>query len=190
MSDQEKSLPKPPSSPFGRKRRRERSEEDVPLMADQIAMAQAEGRLGEFLERELPDSEHARKLVAMMMGMTGMAQEETLQPPTGEKPPSKEASDMPAAQPPEDVLNAVHAGDVQALIGLLDRERRMRSQGEEAAAGAAGAPERPAADKPSFEKETIDLLVNIASDNEVSLDWIIMRALRLYIMEYRKTGRL
>jgi hypothetical protein len=190
MSDKEKPLPKPPSSPFGRKRRHEKSGEEVPLMADRIAMAQAEGRLGEFLERELPESEHARKLVAMMMGMTGMAQEETLQPPIGEKPLSKVEPDMPAAQPPEDVLNAVHAGDAQALMGLLDREHRKRSPDEKTADGTADAPGMPAAEKPSLEKETIDLLVGIAADNDVSIDWIIMRALRLYIGEYRKTGRL
>jgi hypothetical protein len=190
MSDKEKPLPKPPSSPFGRRKRLERDEEDVPLMADQIAMAQAEGRLDEFLKRELPDNEHAKKLVSMMMGMTGMGQGAALQPPAAEKAGSGAGSDTPRGQPPEDILNAVHAGDVQALMGLLERERRKLSPHERVEEGGDDASAEPASEKPSIEKETIDLLVGIAADNDLSLDWVIMRALRLYISEYRKNGRL
>jgi 3-polyprenyl-4-hydroxybenzoate decarboxylase len=32
--------------------------------------------------------------------------------------------------------------------------------------------------------------MHIASENHVTVDWIIMRALKLYLEEYRKTGRL
>jgi hypothetical protein len=190
MSDKEKPLPKPPSSPFGRKKRFEKDEEDVPLMADQIAMAQAEGRLEEFLNRELPDNEHAKKLVSMMMGMTGMAQEAASQPPAAGKACSGAGSDTPPAQPPEDILNAVHAGDVRALIELLARERSKLSPHEQAEGGGDDASVEPASEKPSIEKETVDLLIGIAADNDLSLDWVIMRALRLYISDYRKSGRL
>ncbi len=190
MSDREKPLPKPHTSRFGRKKRLEEEEEDVPLMADRIAMAQAEGKLDEFLEGELPDSEHARKLVSMMMGMTGMSQAETVKSPPAENPSSNEKRDTPSAEPPEDILSAARAGDVQGLVGLLDRERRRRFPNETATQETPGSPERPAAEVPSVEKETIDLLLGIARDNDLSLDWIIMRALRLYIGEYKKTGRL
>ncbi len=190
MSDRERPLPKPPSSPFGRRKRPEKGEEDVPLMADRMAMAQAEGRLEEFLERELPDNEHAKKLASMMIGMTGMAQGGTLQPPAEGKPCSGAEPEISPAQPPEDILTAVHAGDVQGLVGLLERERRKRSPDERPAEGVSGAAGKPAAEKPSIEKETLDLLIDIAAENDLSLDWIILRALRLYIMEYRESGRL
>jgi hypothetical protein len=189
MSDRKKPLPKPPSPPFGRKERPEKDGEDVPLMADQIAMAQAEGRLEEFLAKELPDNEHARKLVSMMMGMTGMAQGETVQPPVAEKPSSGAGATMSPGQPPEDILNAVHAGDVRTLMGLLERERSRLSPREQTGGGCSDASET-APGKPSIEKETIDFFIRIAADNDLSLDWVIMRALRCYIDEYRKSGRL
>jgi hypothetical protein len=189
MSDREKPLPKPPVASFGRGTRQKRDEEAAPLMADQIAIAQAEGRLEEFLKREFPDNEHAKKLVSMMMGMTGMAQGETLAPPA-DGPSSGAGSGTHSMRPPEDILNAARAGDVQALMGLLQRERLNLSPEQETAGGADGVPEEPSPQKPSIEKETLDLLVGIADENDLSLDWVILRALRLYVSEYRKTGRL
>ena len=72
MSKQEKLLPKPPNTPFGRKRHFEEDESKDPLIADEMVQAMAEGKLEEFLKKELPDNEYARKLAEMMMGMTGM----------------------------------------------------------------------------------------------------------------------
>ena len=72
MSPNEKPLPKPPSTPFGRKRAGEQREEQEPLTADRMAAAMAEGKIEEFLKKEMPDNEHARKLANMMMGMSGM----------------------------------------------------------------------------------------------------------------------
>jgi hypothetical protein len=190
MSDKEKSLPKPPSSAFGRKRRPEENADDVPLMADRIALAAAEGRLEEFIKTEIPEGEHAKKLVSMMMGMTGMAQGEALKASSGEEPCPIAEADTPCAQPPEDVLKAVHSGDVQALMGLLERERRMRFPDERAGEGISDAAGQPAAEKGSIEKTTIDFLIKIAEDNDLGLEWVVMRALRVYVEEYRKTGRL
>jgi hypothetical protein len=190
MSDREKPLPKPPSSPFGRKRRLEENGDTVPLMADRLAMAAAEGKLEEFIKAEIPGGEHAKKLVSMMMGMTGMAQGEELKASPGEEPCPGAVADTPSAQPPEDVLKAVHSGDVQALMGLLERERRKRSSNERAGARVADAAGEPAVEMPSIEKETVDLLIKIAEDNDLSLEWVVLRALRVYIEEYRKTGRL
>jgi hypothetical protein len=189
MSDKEESLPKPPSSPFGRKRQPQENEADVPLMADRIALAAAEGRLEEFIEREIPEGEHAKKLVSMMMGMTGVLQGEASEAfPGGEPCPG--AACTPSAEPPEDVLKAVHSGDVQMLMGLLERERRKRSPDEQAGARVGDASGGPAVEKCSIEKETVDLLIKIAADNDLSLEWIVLRALRVYAEEYRKTGRL
>jgi hypothetical protein len=41
-----------------------------------------------------------------------------------------------------------------------------------------------------IDKELIDALVRIAADNSVTLDWIIFRAVKVYVEEYRKTGKL
>jgi hypothetical protein len=94
MSKKEKPLPTPPGTPFGGKKRYKVDEGKEPLMANEMAQAMAEGRLEEYLQNELPDSEYARKLTEMMMGMTGM-------------------------MPPEDVVNAAEKGDVKGLIELL-----------------------------------------------------------------------
>jgi len=72
MSEKERPLPKPPTTPFGRKRPFEEKEDNAPLMADRLAAAMAEGTLDEFMKQELPDNEHARTLAMMMMGMSGM----------------------------------------------------------------------------------------------------------------------
>jgi hypothetical protein len=191
MADKEKPLPKPPASPFGRKGRPEQGQESGPLMADRIATAAAEGKLEEFVKSEIPDSEHARKLVSMMMGMTGFAPVE-MPKSVGDERPSEgpEPADASSAMPPEDVLNAVRGGDVQGLIGLLKRERGKRSPESEGVEDPQGAGEGQTVGKASLEKEAVDVLISIASENDVSPDWIIMRALRLYIREYQKTGRL
>lgn len=195
MSDEERPLPKPPSTPFGRKRFRE-EESSGPLMSDRIMAAMAEGRLEEFLKTEVPDNEHARRLVSLMMGMTGMAPfqgmpsgapQERSDEPAGETP--QEAGQPPSAETvPEEVMKAVQSGDVQGLMGMLMREHQKR-------AGGAPEPEPEkemprTAELPVMEKEILDRLMKIASDNSLSLDWLIMRALRLYIEEHEKTGRL
>ncbi len=183
MSKKEKPLPKPPTTPFGRKKRFEESEEDVPLLADQIAKAMAEGKLGEFLQQEIPDNEHARKLVSMMMSMTGML------PPEGISIESKEDEEKPSSeQPPEDVLKAVQTGDVQGLMELLKREHEKRMS--EASQAISKESRVSFTEQPSVEKEIIGQLIKIADDNNVTLDWIILRALKLYAEEYGKTGRL
>ncbi|MGD1075310.1 MAG: hypothetical protein ABR903_04435 [Thermodesulfovibrionales bacterium] len=198
---EEKPLPKQPSTPFAKKRRFERSGEEGPLMADYMAAAMAEGTLDEFLRQEMPDNEHARKLAMMMMGMTGMLPPEGI--PSAEakgaegaegQPQMPSAGDplqetTPAVGPPDDVFKAVHEGDVTGLMGLLEREYNTRQPGADASA--TGATERhPSSDQSMIEKEIIDQVIHIASENSLSLDWIITRALRLYVQEYQKTGRL
>ena len=44
--------------------------------------------------------------------------------------------------------------------------------------------------QPAIDKEMIDALVQIASENSVTVDWIILRAIKLYVQEYQKTGKL
>jgi hypothetical protein len=154
MSKKEKPLPIPPNSPIGRKKGFMQNEEEEPLMADQIAKAMAEGKLEEFLQREIPDNEYAKALTMMMLKMTGMSPSEVLP-----SVPMKEPEKPSTIQPSEDVINAVKSGNVKELLKLL-------------------------------EKDTIDQLIKISSDNKVTLEWIVLRALRVYVQEYLKTGRL
>ena len=196
MPEKERPLPRPPKTPFG-KRRFEEENEDAPLTADKMAAAMAEGKLDEFMREEIPDNEYARALASMMMGMTGMlpgAFPARAEKEPGEhsdkaeekKPPEETPS---AVQPPEDVIKAVQFGDVNALMGLLQREHNKRAPGAEPLSVTEEKPEGSSG-LSSVEKETLDRLIEIASENNVSVDWMVLRALKLYIREYKKTGRL
>jgi hypothetical protein len=196
MSNKEKPLPKPPGTAFGRKKRFEQEEEQASLLADRMAAAAAGGKLEEFLEKEMPDSEQARTLARMMLGLSGMM-------PSGEQPStqSHEKTEQPSSasgaaertpstgEMPEDVVRAIQGGDVKGLMDLLRREHQKRTPGAEADSGEETLAARPA-DQPAIDKDIIDALIRIALDNSVSLDWIILRAIKLYVEEYRKTGKL
>ncbi len=197
MSKQEKPLPKPPSTPFGRNRAFEGDNADNSLMADRLAMAAAEGKLEEFIQQELPQSDHARKLTEMMMGMTGMMPDGfsgNPAPPkkeTGEKPDSESQSEVSSSDPPpEEVFDAVKKGDVKELMGILKKEHRKR-QGDK---GDLTEEKKPNKTTPqpeaAIEKETIENLIQIASENNLSLDWLFFRALKKYVAEYQKSGNL
>ena len=182
MAESERPLPKPPKTPFG-KGRLGSEESGQGLMADKMAEAAALGKLDEYLERELPDSEQARALARMMMGMTGML-------PAGRQPAPGTGESEASSAPSEDVMTAVQGGDVQGLMGLLRREhqKRMPEAGEGSAS--AEAPSSQVPDQPAIDKELIDSLIRIAADNSVTLDWIILRAIKVYVEEYRRTGKL
>ncbi len=194
MSAEDRSLPKPPLQAFGSKKSFENTD-GKPLMADQIAMAAAGGRLEEFMKDEMPDSDHARKLVSMLMGMTGIMSPEGitgLQPVTDrpeDKPSSPEPDTGVAPQrPPEDVLKAVNTADLEGLKDLLKREHNKRTPNHAAAETGESLP--PVNTLPLVDKDVIDNMLKIASDNNLTPDWIILRALKLYIEEYNRTGRL
>lgn len=197
MSRKEKPLPEPPKRPLARKRFAER-EEDAPLVADRMAAAMAEGRLEEFMKEAMPDSDYARSLAALMMGMTGMMPPGSFPLPPGKGPAersenseevkSSQGSPSPV-QPPEELMSAVHAGDLKGVMEILAREHNMRMPSPESEA----AEEKRTDDAPGLsdiEKETLNELIRIASENNVGVDWMVLRALRLYIREYQKTGRL
>jgi hypothetical protein len=196
MSDQERPLPKPPGTAFGRKRSQEEGDEGTPLMADRLARALAEGKVEEFMEREIPDNEHARALLSMMMGMTGMMPEEGL---AGKRDEGVNIPDMPGIKESQDetvqpspasadLLNAVTAGDVKGLMGILKKELNERSSDGPPSINTEHKAESDT--PPVIDKEIIDQLISIASDNSLTMDWIILRAIRLYVEEYKKTGRL
>ena len=190
MSEKESPLPKPPTTPFGRKRSFKEKEGNAPLMADRLAAAMAEGRLDEFIKQELPDNEQARTLAMMMMGMSGMMPPQGL--PSVQKNEPQEESVNPPSEPPEEVVKAAKEGDVKGLMEILQKEHRKRS-GDIEATEESIAPENTEENSPAIgkvEKETLDQLMDIASRNNLSMDWVVLRALRLYAEEYQKTGRL
>lgn len=196
-TDKEKPLPKPPSTAFGRGKRFEQ-EDQTTLMADRMAAAMSEGKLEEFLQQEMPDNEYARNLASMMMGMTGMipAGGTVVSSHTPEKSEQLLSSEnatsgqtLSAEEIPEDVKKAIQGGDVRELMDLLRREHQKRMPGAETkSAGEVSAPQP--VNQPRIDKELIDALIRIATDNSVTLDWIMLRAIKLYVQEYQKTGRL
>ncbi|RJQ39058.1 MAG: hypothetical protein C4550_06115 [Nitrospiraceae bacterium] len=196
MPKKKKHLPIPPKTPFGRNRLYDESQKDIPLTADRMAEAMASGRIEDFFRSELPQGEHAKKLASMMMGMTGMM------PPEGFMEKTEKKEGVPSLQiPPEEVTNAVHAGDVKALIELLKREHKKRmpetdighDEKKEKHKKHSEKKRNKTEDAPAVsapEKEVLDSLMKIASENSASIDWLMLRALKLYIEEYEKTGRL
>ena len=195
MSKKEKHLPTPPHKPFGTRRKFEGEEEHAELTADRLAQAAAEGKLDEFLKKEMPDNEYARNLANMMMGMTGMmpgagALASSPGPEIKEQPLSSE-SPASAEEVPEEVRKAVQGGDVKGLMEMLRREHQKRMPGADTETKPAeeAAPQQPV-DQPGIDKDLIDALIQIAKGNSVSLDWIVLRAIKVYVEEYRKTGKL
>jgi len=126
----------------------------------------------------------------MMMGMSGMMPPQGLPSVQGNEPRAESVN--PPSEPSEDVLKAAKEGDVKGLKDILQREHKKRSS----ATGSIGdniAPEKTEDDSPAIgkvEKETLDQLMDIASRNNLSMDWIVLRALRVYVEGYHKTGRL
>ncbi len=191
MSKKEKPLPNPPQRPFGKGKKFEGDEEKNELTADRMAMAAAEGKLEEFLKKEMPDNEYARNLANMMMGMTGMMPGGTQSGSTAQESRGDKGAD--ASEVPEDVRRAIQGGDVQGLMEMLRREHQKRNpeaDAPETAEQTTPKPQSQSQDAPQIDKELIDDLIRIAQDNNVSLDWIILRAIKVYVQEYRKNGKL
>jgi hypothetical protein len=200
MTTKDNPLPKPPNSAFGRKNRFEQPDEQASLLADRMAAAMVEGKLEEFIKQEMPDNDYARNLASMMMGMTGMLPMggTSIAPPSAELQPQSSASVpaeqvLPAADAPaevlEDVRKAIEGGDVKNLMELLRQEHCKRTPGSEP-----GTIEEtiaaPSPAQPAIDKDQVDALLQIAQDNSVSVDWLILRAIKVYVREYQKTGRL
>ncbi len=196
MSEKEKPLPRPPKTPFGR-RRFDQGEGNAPLMAERMAVAMAQGKLDDFMKEEMPDNDYARTLAAMMMGMTGMmvpggmpsGGEKREEEHSGKGEVVRPSEEVRSGQSSEGVISAALAGDVKGLMEILatEHKKRMPEPGSDPA-GEKEMQESPGLS--GLERKTLDRIVGIASENNVSVDWIVMRALKLYIQEYQKTGRL
>jgi hypothetical protein len=87
-------------------------------------------------------------------------------------------------------VNAVQAGDVENLKELLAREKQRRTpESGDATEEVLKAVQHQSA--PSMiEKDMLDALMKIAFENKLNIDWLMARALKLYLEEYQKTGRL
>jgi hypothetical protein len=197
MSKKEKPLPKPPTAAFGRKKQFGQEEIQGSLLADRMAAAMAEGKLDEFLKQEMPDNEYARNLANMMMGMTGMMPAggalSSHSPENKEHSTSSEnaapAEILSSEEIPEDVKKAIQGGDVKSLMDLLRREHQKRMPDRETKLDEKAAAS-PSIDQPTIDKDIIDALIQISKDNNVTMDWIILRAIKVYVEEFRKTGKL
>jgi hypothetical protein len=199
MPEKEKPLPRPPATPFGFKKRFEQPGDESMLVSDKLAMAMAEGKLDEFMKEEMSASEQSRKLAMMMMSMTGMTD---MMPPDLAPVAGKDSDkEKPAAestgagtepkndiQPPEDLVKAAAEGDVKGLMQMLKREHEKNNAGA-AEISPAGFDAGQSAAK-VVEREVVESLAAIADENSLAMDWLIMRALKLYVQEYKKTGRL
>jgi len=200
MTENDRPLPRPPRTRFEREAKE--GADPAALMSDRLAGALAQGRLEEFMQRELPEGEHARKLALMMMGMSGMAPPPE-QTPGRQPSPDEAPGTAPAAEVPPEVLSAVEAGDVEALTGALRSEHAKRSgvgpddtvptegpntshPGHESAQPA----RVDGSGNAGIDAAVVDELIRIAADNDVTVDWLMLRAVKLYVAEYQKTGRL
>lgn len=195
MKKKNKPLPKPPTTPFGRRKRLENDAQD-PLLADEMAMAMAQGNLDEFMDREMPDNEYARKLADMMMGMTGMmAQNKPLRKREENSIPDPVSSSDETikktsshAQTPEEIIKAAQSGDVGRLVELLHKEHLKRFPDTDDLPQKK--PKTLPNGQPKVEKVIIEQLMEIADKNNVTPEWLVLRALTLYVRDYLSTGRL
>ena len=210
MSESDRPLPTPPRSRFGRDSREEAGPASS-MISDRMALAAAEGRLEEFLQHEIPAGDAARNLAMMMMGMSGMLPMET---PAGQPQavsthtpaPADEQTAISPEVPPE-VLAAIQQGDVANLMSILRAEHAKRAAPGAPADEAPQAPASSSAARPpvpspepsaaasvtgpaGIDTAIIDELIRISADNDVTVDWLMLRAVKLYVEEYRKTGRL
>ncbi len=211
MTDAKKPLPEPPKRPFGRKKFGP-VEHQGELLADELTDAAMRGTVDEFLQDQIGDNPNARRLAEMMMGMTGMGNMAGI--PAAAPPAGDSSGDPPAGgdgaeqstgsenppEPSEEMVAAAQAGDVQSLMGLLKAEHERRtgrpvtdnkkSAPESADPGGPSSADGNAGDRGFLDKESLDTLLAIAGAQGVGVDWLIARAITLYLRDYRLTGRL
>lgn len=205
MPKKKRELPTPPNRPFGPKKRFEDTG-DAGEAADRITMAAAQGKLDEVLKEEFGDNVKMRELAMMMLGASGMAPTATApKKAAAGKTPEDEAQKAGSGKKtpetedavPLELLNAAQSGDIEGVSDLLSKEMNRRTaQAKEPSGpspeelGEPGEPAQPDKQEPYIEKATLDTLMRIAAENDVSVDWVMARALKLYVRDYLGTGRI
>ncbi len=210
----ERPLPQPPGKKEKRLPGPSGREETGGLIFDKLQQAIAEGKAEEFMKENLPggpEGEYARKLAGMMMEMSGVpfsggqeggyggAAPEQKKGSEKKKNPEDKGGEgeRPMTKVPQDVLQAAMAGNVSVLADLLKQEYGglkkeyggLEREHAEEQPGAAGQKEQPN-NGSLLEKEVLDSLFEISVDNNLAMDWLVYRALKLYIKKYRETGQL
>lgn len=104
-------------------------------------------------------------------------------------PGTRKTQEQNQAQPAQDSIKAVCSGDVNSLKDLLAREHKKRMPGVTASRISEENTAR-FLEQPGIERELIEELMKIAADNGLSPDWVLIRALKVYVREYQKTGQL
>ncbi|UCE79511.1 MAG: hypothetical protein JSV13_02450 [Nitrospiraceae bacterium] len=196
MTKKDRPLPKPPKTPFGTKKFFEEHKSDNALMFDRMARALVDGTMNEFIQQELPDSLYGRKLTELMMGLMGMM------PIHGLNDDSKDQKGMSVTdrtaggetephshEPPEDVQRAVQSGDVKLLMELLHREHKKRMP-DTTSELSLDKDDHRSQEHLADNRNLLDHMIAIAAEHGVSQEWLLMRAMRLYIDAYNRTGRL
>jgi hypothetical protein len=219
MPKDKRPLPKPPKTPFERKGAKG-GQEGEDLVADKMSIAMAKGKLDSFIEKEFDGNENAAKLASMMIGMTGMGQgfappvTDEGRGSTSNEVPKTQASkahesetpesghEVKGIVPSEEIMKATMSGDVKKLTALLKEAASkhgsdMGNKNPQGPSGRATEDAPPVSDKengaqdiPFMEKQLLEKLINMASENNVSVDWLMQRALKLYIQDYQNTGRM
>ena len=164
MQKKKGQLPEPPSGPFSRKKTFA-EDTGAPQMADRLTAAMMEGRGEEFMDEEFGDIPGAKQLAMMMLGATGMSPSSISPRKSAEKNTEAKAS---AKKP-----------DAKAAGKNAKASAKAKTKAESAGAG-----------EQNFNKADLDTLMQIAAENNVSFDWVMARAVKLYARDYRTTGRI
>ncbi len=204
MTDNEQQgrpLPTPPKTPFGGNRWNLAGEglNEDPLLADKLAMAAAEGKIESFINSNIPDSDQARALAMMMLSMSGMADLCKSSEAFSKNHSEIKSEDVLKSADnktlevynSEDICRAVQSGDIHKVKEMLKEEYTKRYAMPQEDDSSRPQDESAVKMQPTRqEQELIDKLSAIASENNTNIDWLIMRALKFYIAEYERTGRL
>ena len=207
MSESDRPLPTPPRSRFGR----DSQEEPAPPGHDfRPDGPRCRGRAPRGIPAARnPRGRSRRNLAMMMMGMSGMMPMEMpaglpRHPPTARHlrrpvrtPPSPRTSRPRCLRPSSRETwptswgsSAPSTRNDPALPTPVDERRRLR--GLSAAAAGLRVQQRcpPPGGPGRHDAAIIEELIRISADNDVTVEWLMFRAVKLYVEEYRKTGRL
>ncbi|MEK6673646.1 MAG: hypothetical protein AABY42_09285 [Nitrospirota bacterium] len=184
MPKREKPLPRPKKTPFGVVRDHDDDEGETPLTADRMMLAMSEGKLDEFLDSELPGNQYARALADMMMGMTGMLPSFN----AAQSVKQEEGRDN-AGQPAGFGVSSGGSEEVSSILKKQFEEGRPAPD-TSSSGDSSFHPELQGSMHGSIDKQTLEDFINIAKENHLSIDWLMLRAVRLFVQDYKKTGRL